>query len=48
MTFEARDTMQQLLAEHLDVFAWNHGDMPGLAPEIIHNGLSVDLKDKGV
>ena len=32
----------QFLKENLDVFAWNHEDMPGIPPEIIQHKLNVN------
>ena len=32
---EMRARLIQFLKENLDVFAWSHKDMPGIAPKII-------------
>ena len=39
---EMRARLIQFLKENLDVFAWSHEDMPGIAPEIIQHKLNVN------
>ena len=36
------------LKDNLDVFAWNHEDMPGIPANIIQHRLNVDLEKKPV
>ena len=41
-----RAKLVQFLKENLDVFAWSHEDMPGIAPEIIQHKLNVNPDKK--
>ena len=43
-----RARLIQFLKENLDVFAWSHEDMPGIAPEIIQHKLNVNPDRKPV
>ena len=45
---EMRARLIQFLKENLDVFAWSHEDMPGIAPEIIQHKLNVNPDRKPV
>ena len=45
---EMRAKLVQFLKENLDVFAWNHKDMSGIAPEIIEHKLNVNPDKKPV
>lgn len=36
----------QFLKSNLDVFAWSHKDMPGIATEVIQHHLNMDLERK--
>ena len=45
---EMRVRLIQFLKENLDVFAWSHKDMPGIAPEIIQHKLNVNPDRKPV
>lgn len=36
----------QFLKSNLDVFAWSHEDMPGIATEVIQHHLKMDLERK--
>lgn len=36
----------QFLKSNLDVFAWSHEDMPGIATEVIQHHLNMDLERK--
>ena len=43
-----RTRLIQFLKENIDVFAWSHEDMPGIAPEVIQHRLNVDPERKPV
>ena len=43
-----RTRLIQFLKENLDVFAWNHGDIPGISPKVIQHKLNVDPERKPV
>ena len=43
-----RTRLIQFLKENLDVFAWSHEDMTGMAPEVIQHKLNVNLERKPV
>ena len=43
-----RAKLVQFLKENLDVFAWSHKDMPGIAPEIIQHKLNVNPDRKPI
>ena len=43
-----RTRLIQFLKENLDVFAWSHEDMPGIAPEVIQHKLNVNPERKPV
>ena len=45
---EMRTRLIQFLKENLDVFAWRHENMPGIAPKAIQHKLNVDLERKPV
>ena len=45
---EMRTRLIEFLKENLDVFAWNHEDMPGISPKIIQHKLKVDPERKPV
>ena len=48
LSSEMRAKLVQFLKENLDVFAWSHEDMPGIAPEIIQHKLNVNPDKKPV
>nr|XP_023882263.1 uncharacterized protein LOC111994609 [Quercus suber] len=43
-----RTELVKFLRENLDVFAWNHDDMPGISPETIQHRLNVNPERKPV
>ncbi|XP_050243797.1 uncharacterized protein LOC126692285 [Quercus robur] len=45
---EMRTRLIQFLKENLDVYAWSHEDMPGIAPEVIQHKLNVNPKRKPI
>ena len=45
---EIRTRLIQFLKENIDVFAWSHEDMPGIALEVIQHKLNVDPERKSV
>ena len=45
---EMRAKLVQFLKENLDVFAWSHEDMSGIAPEIIQHKLNVNPDRKPI
>ncbi|XP_050241357.1 uncharacterized protein LOC126690287 [Quercus robur] len=45
---EMRTRLIRFLKENLDVFAWSHGDMPGISPEVIQHRLNMDSERKPV
>ena len=45
---EMRTRLVQFLKENLDVFAWNHEDMPGIPTEVIQHKLNVNPEKKPV
>ena len=45
---EMRTRLIQFLKQNLDVFAWSHEDMPGIAPEVIQHKLNVNPKRKPI
>ena len=45
---EMRTRLTQFLKENIDVFAWSHEDMPGIAPEVIQHRLNMDPERKPV
>jgi len=48
LSLEMRTRLIQILKENLDVFAWNHEDMPGISSKVIQHKLNVDPKKKPV
>ena len=48
MSKEMRKKLVQFLKGNLDVFAWSHEDLPGIATEVIQYQLNVDLEKKPV
>ena len=48
LSLEMRARFIQFLKENLDVFAWSHEDMPGIAPEIIQHKLNVNPDKKPI
>ena len=48
LSLEMRIRLIQFLKENLDVFAWSHKDMPGIAPEVIQHKLNVNPERKPV
>jgi hypothetical protein len=42
LTDEAKAALTRLLKENMDVFAWDHQDMPGIDPAVITHKLNVD------
>ena len=48
LSLEMRTRLIQLLKENLDVFAWSHEDMSGIAPGVIQHKLNVNPKRKPV
>ena len=45
---EMRTRLIQFLKENLDVFAWSHEDMLGIAPEVIQHKLNVNPERKPI
>ena len=45
---EMKRRLVQFLEGNLDVLAWSHEDMPGIATEVIHHLLNVDLERKPI
>lgn len=45
---EIRTRLIQFLKENLEVFAWSHEDMLGIAPEVIQHKLNVNPERKPV
>ena len=45
---EMRTRLIQFLKENLDVFAWSHEDMSGIAPGVIQHKLNVNPERKSV
>lgn len=45
---EIKLRLQKLLTADGDVFAWTHGDMPGIDPRVITHKLSINLTAKPV
>ena len=43
-----KEVIVNFLKDNLDVFAWNHEDMPGIPASIIQHLLNVDPKKKPV
>ena len=43
---EMRASLIQFLKENLDVFAWSHEDMPGIALKVIQHKLNVNPERK--
>ena len=48
MSEELKKKLVQFLKGNLDVFAWSHKNMPGIATEVIQHQLNVDLEKKPV
>ena len=48
LSLEMRTRLIRFLKENLDVFTWNHEDMPGISPKVIQHKLNVDLERKPV
>ena len=48
MSKELKKKLVQFLKGNLDVFAWSHKNMPGIATEVIQHQLNVDLEKKPV
>ena len=48
LSLKMRTRLIQFLKENLDVFAWSHEDMPGIAPEVIQHKLNVNPERKPV
>ena len=45
---EMRTRLIQFLKENLDIFAWSHKDMLGIAPKIIQHKLNVNPDKKPI
>ena len=45
---EMKTRLIRFLKENLDVFAWNHKDMPDISPEVIQHKLNVDPERKPI
>ena len=45
---EMRTRLIQFLKKNLDVFAWNHKDMPGISPKVIQHKLNMNLERKPI
>ena len=43
-----KSMLVQFLKDNLDIFAWNHEDMPGIPPKVIKHKLNVNLEKKPV
>ena len=48
LSLKMRAKLVQFLKENLDVFAWSHENMPGIAPEVIQHKLNVNPDRKPV
>ncbi|XP_058111159.1 uncharacterized protein LOC131254174 [Magnolia sinica] len=48
LSSEQRSEMLTFLRRHKDIFAWSHGDMPGISPDVMVHRLNVDLDHKPV
>ena len=45
---QMKKELVQFLKENLDIFAWNHEDMTGIAVEVIQHCLNVNLERKPI
>ena len=45
-TTQMEEELVQFLKKNLDIFAWSHEDIPGIAVEVIQHYLNVNLKRK--
>ena len=43
-----KSMLVQFLKDNLDIFAWNHEDMPRIPPKVIKHKLNVNLEKKPV
>ena len=48
LSLEMRTRLIQILKKNLDVFAWNHEDMPGISPKVIQHKLNMNLERKPI
>ena len=48
LSLETKSMLIQFLKDNLDIFAWNHEDMPGIPPKVIKHKLNVNLEKKPV
>ena len=48
LSAKTREEIVNFLKDNLDVFAWNHEDMPGILANIIQHYLNVDLEKKPI
>lgn len=48
LSIQMKRKLVQFLKSNLDVFTWSHGDMSGIATEVIQHHLNVDPKRKHV
>ena len=43
-----KSMLVQFLKDNLDIFAWNHEDMPGIPTKVIKHKLNVNFEKKPV
>ena len=48
LSTQMKKRLVQFLRSNLDIFAWSHEDMPGIAIEVIQHHLNVDPEKKPV
>ena len=48
LSLEMKSMLVQFLKDNLDIFAWNHKDMPGIPTKVIKHKLNVNLEKKPV
>ena len=48
LSTKTKEGIINFLKDNLDIFAWNHEDMPGIPANIIQHRLNVDLEKKPV
>ena len=48
LSTQMKKKLVQLLKKNLDIFVWNHEDMPNIMTEVVQHRLNVDLKRKPI
>lgn len=48
MSPSEKEDLIQLKREYINIFAWNHDDMPGLDPQVAMNRLNINPEAKSV